>query len=105
MASIKDLREEVYKIIDRDNPIQVQRADDYIYDVELIRRLQRQVRKDGEVTEIINGSQSYHKEHPALNQIDKASKRIRAFEKEFLEVNRLSKEETHQPLTKVSLTS
>lgn len=84
LASIKQIREEVMSKIDTDSPIQVQRANDYIYDVELIRRLQKKVRSDGEISNIENGAQKYKKEHPALNQIDKASRRIRAFEKEFL---------------------
>lgn len=71
-------------MIDTTSSIQVQRANDYVYDVELIRRLQRQVKTDGEVTVIKNGAQEYRKEHPALNQIDKVSKRIRSFESEFM---------------------
>lgn len=100
-GSIKSLKEEVMSMIDTTSAIQVQRANDYVYDVELIRRLQRKVKADGEVTTIINGAQEYKKEHPALNQIDKVSKRIRSFENEFMSSKPVKKEPQE---TKVSLT-
>ena len=69
--------------IDTTNPVEVEKVGRYLKHIEMYRRMERTVKKEGVSVKIENGSQSFVKSHPLLNEMNKVNSSIMNIERTF----------------------
>lgn len=68
---------------DNSNPVEVEKIGRYIKHIEMYRRMERTVKKEGVSTTIQNGAQEYKKAHPLLAEMNKVNASLLSIEKTF----------------------
>lgn len=69
--------------IDITSPVEVEKVGRYLKHIEIYRRMERTVRKEGVSVLTENGSQTFLKSHPLLNEMNKINSSIMNIEKSF----------------------
>ncbi|WP_233204374.1 P27 family phage terminase small subunit [Sporosarcina sp. P17b] len=69
--------------IDQSNPVETEKVGRYLKHIEIYRRMERTVKKDGVSILVKNGSQSFLKSHPLLAEMNKVNSSIMNIEKTF----------------------
>ena len=69
--------------IDASNPVEVEKVGRYIKNIDMYRRMERTVKKEGTSIVIKNGSQTFIKSHPLLSEMNKVNASIMSIEKSF----------------------
>jgi len=90
---IPKLQEQLMSRIDTGDLVEVEKVERYISLVELNRKLDEEIKKEGATVVTENGSQRFVKSHPAVNDKMKVNAQLLAIEKSF---NFIS-EGTHSP--------
>lgn len=81
--TMEQLENYIFSRIDKNNLIQVEKANRYIGFVKRINDLSEDVEKDGATVATNNGPQVFLKSHPALGEISKLSKALLDIERSF----------------------
>lgn len=86
MSKLKPLKEiEKYLMsrIDTSNPVEVEKVSRYVKHIKMYREMSETVREEGYSLTTENGSQSFTKSHPLLNDMNKINAAIINIEKTF----------------------
>lgn len=86
-VGIDTIKDYLFSRIDTTNPVEVEKVGRYLKHIEMYRRMERTVRKEGVSVTTENGSQSFVKSHPLLNEMNKVNSSIMNIEKTFNFVN------------------
>ncbi len=84
---IDHIKENLLSRIDTSNPVEVEKVGRYLKHIEMYRRMERTVKKEGVSVKTQNGSQSFLKSHPLLNDMNKVNNAIMSIEKTFNFIN------------------
>ncbi|GAA0491248.1 hypothetical protein GCM10008986_16670 [Salinibacillus aidingensis] len=82
-VSIDKIKDYLMSRIDTSSPVEVEKVGRYLKHVEMYRRMERTVKKEGVSTNVKNGNQEYIKSHPLLNEMNKVNSSIINIEKTF----------------------
>src|SRR5690625_3584899 len=82
-VGIEHIKEYLLSRIDTSNPVEVEKVGRYIKHIEMYRRMERTVKKEGDSVTTENGSQRFVKSHPLLNEMNKVNSAIMNIEKTF----------------------
>lgn len=82
-VSIDKIKDYLMSRIDTTNPVEVEKVGRYLKNIELYRRMERTVKKEGVSVTIVNASQTFVKSHPLLNEMNKVNSSIMNIEKTF----------------------
>lgn len=82
-VGIDHIRDYLLSRIDTSNPVEVEKVGRYLKHIEMYRRMERKVKKEGVSVTTENGSQSFVKSHPLLNEMNKVNASIMNIEKTF----------------------
>lgn len=69
--------------IDTTNPVEVEKVGRYLKNIEMYRRMERTVKKEGVSVTVENASQRFIKSHPLLNEMNKVNSAIINIERTF----------------------
>lgn len=69
--------------IDTTNPVEVEKVGRYLKHIEMYRRMERTVKKEGVSVVTKNGSQEFVKSHPLLGEMNKVNSAIINIERSF----------------------
>lgn len=83
-VSPQKVKEYLMSRIDNKNPVEVEKVGRYIKHIEMYRRMERKVRKEGVSTKVENGAQVYIKSHPLLAEMNKVNASLLSIEKTFI---------------------
>ncbi|MCW6666959.1 hypothetical protein NHG34_05280 [Aerococcaceae bacterium NML190938] len=83
-VSLKSLKQYLMGRIDEQDISQVEKVERYIELKKMMNRLIKQVAKDGDTMVTQNGSQSFTKAHPLINDINKLNTQLLNIEKSFI---------------------
>ncbi|WP_217588746.1 P27 family phage terminase small subunit [Lentibacillus saliphilus] len=75
-VGIDKIKQFLMSKIDTTNPVEVEKVGRYLKHIEMYRRMERTVKKEGVSTTVINGSQEYIKSHPLLGEMNKVNSAI-----------------------------
>lgn len=70
-------------MIDTSNPVEVEKVGRYLKHIEMYRRMERTVKKEGVSVTVKNASQTFVKSHPLLNEMNKVNSSIMNIERTF----------------------
>lgn len=82
-VGINHIKEYLMSRIDTNNPVEVEKVGRYLKHIEMYRRMEKTVREEGVSVTTENGSQSFVKSHPLLNEMNKVNSSIMNIEKTF----------------------
>lgn len=82
-VGIEHIKEYLLSRIDTSNPVEVEKVGRYIKHIEMYRRMERTVKKEGVSVTTENGKQRFVKSHPLLNEMNKVNSAIMNIEKTF----------------------
>lgn len=82
-VGIDKIRDYLLSRIDSTDPVEVEKVGRYLKHIEMYRRMERTVKKEGVSTTVINGSQEYIKSHPLLGEMNKVNASLLSIEKSF----------------------
>lgn len=69
--------------INNTDPVEVEKVGRYLKHIEVYRRMERTVKKEGVSVTTKNGSQKFVKSHPLLNEMNKVNSSLLSIEKTF----------------------
>lgn len=69
--------------INTSSPVEIEKVGRYLRHIEMYRRMEKTVKKDGVSVPVENGSQKYVKSHPLLNEMGKVNSSIINIERTF----------------------
>lgn len=81
--SLTKIKNTLLNKIDKEDSVEVEKVERYIYLVKLLRRLTDIVDNEGATTVTDNGPQKFTKPHPALVELSKINSQLIALEKTF----------------------
>lgn len=96
-VGLNNIKDYLLSRIDQTNPVEVEKVGRYLKHIEIYRRMDRMVKKDGVSVLVENGSQSFVKSHPLLAEMNKVNSSIMNIEKTFNFIEK--KEEGSAPYT------
>lgn len=82
-VGIDKIRDHLMSKVDTTDPVEVEKVGRYLKHIEMYRRMERTVKKEGVSVLVENGNQSYVKSHPLLNEMSKVNTSIINIEKTF----------------------
>lgn len=82
-VGIDHIRDYLMSRIDTTNPVEVEKVGRYLKHIEMYRRMERTVKKEGVSVTTENGSQSFVKSHPLLRDMNQVNNAIMSIEKTF----------------------
>lgn len=82
-VGLNNIKDYLMSRIDTKNPVEVEKVGRYLKHIEIYRRMERTVKKEGVSTIVENGSQSFVKAHPLLNEMNRVNSSIMNIEKTF----------------------
>lgn len=82
-VGVDKIRDHLMSKIDTSNPVEVEKVGRYIKHVEMFRRMERTVKKEGVSVTTKNGSQEFVKSHPLLNDMNRVNASLLSIEKSF----------------------
>lgn len=91
-VGIDKIRDSLMSRIDNTDPVEVEKVGRYLKHIEMYRRMERTVKKEGVSVKTENGSQTFVKSHPLLNEMNKINASLLSIEKSF---NFIDNEEEH----------
>lgn len=86
-VGIDKIKDYLFSRIDTSNPVEVEKVGRYLKHIEMYRRMERTVKKEGVSVTTENGSQSFVKSHPLLNEMNRVNSSIMNIEKTFNFIN------------------
>ncbi|MEV5038854.1 P27 family phage terminase small subunit [Peribacillus frigoritolerans] len=86
-VSIDKIKDYLMSRIDTTSPVEVEKVGRYLKHIEMYRRMERTVKKEGVSVKTENGSQTFLKAHPLLGEMNKVNSAIINIERsiEFLD--------------------
>lgn len=87
-VGIDKIKEFLMSRVDTTNPVEVEKVGRYLKNIELYRRMERTVKKEGVSVTIENGSQTFVKSHPLLNEMNRVNASIMNIEKTFIYIEK-----------------
>src|SRR5690625_1829202 len=91
-VGIDKIRDSLMSRINNRDPVEVEKVGRYLKHIEMYRRMERTVKKEGVSVTTENGSQKFVKSHPLLNEMNKVNSSLLSIEKTF---NFIDDEEDH----------
>lgn len=82
-VGIESIRDYLMSNVDTTNPVEVEKVGRYLRHIEMYRRMERTVKKEGVSVLTKNGAQTFVKSHPLLNEMNKVNSSIMNIEKTF----------------------
>lgn len=82
-VGIDKIRDSLMSRIDNTDPVEVEKVGRYLKHIEMYRRMERTVKKEGVSVKTENGSQTFVKSHPLLNEMNKINASLLSIEKSF----------------------
>lgn len=82
-VGVDKIKEYLMSRIDTTNPVEVEKVGRYLKNIEMYRRMERTVKKEGVSVTVVNASQTFVKAHPLLNEMNKINSSIMNIEKTF----------------------
>lgn len=82
-VGLNNIKDYLMSRIDTKNPVEVEKVGRYLKHIEIYRRMERTVKKEGVSVLVENGSQSFVKAHPLLAEMNKVNSSIMNIEKTF----------------------
>lgn len=82
-VGIDKIKESLLSRIDNTDPVEVEKVGRYLKHIEMYRRMERTVKKEGVSVTTENGSQSFVKSHPLLNEMNKINSSLLNIERTF----------------------
>lgn len=82
-VGIDKIKDHLLSRIDNTDPVEVEKVGRYLKHIELYRRMEKRVKKEGESTWTKNGSQEFLKAHPLLGEMNKVNTSIINIERSF----------------------
>jgi len=82
-VKINSIRDYLMSRVDTSNPVETEKVGRYLKHIEMYRRMERTVKEEGVSVTTENGSQSFVKSHPLLNEMNKVNSSIMNIEKTF----------------------
>ncbi|MGM8215167.1 P27 family phage terminase small subunit [Bacillaceae bacterium W0354] len=82
-VGIDKIKEYLMSRIDSNDPVEVEKVGRYLKHIEMYRRMERTVKKEGVSVKTENGSQTFLKAHPLLGEMNKVNAAIINIEKSF----------------------
>src|SRR5699024_4409183 len=82
-VGIEHIKDYLMSKIDVTNPVEVEKVGRYLKHIEMYRRMERTVKKEGVSDTTENGSQSFVKSHPLLNEMNKINSSLLNIERTF----------------------
>lgn len=82
-VGLNNIKDYLMSRIDTKNPVEVEKVGRYLKHIEIYRRMERTVKKEGVSTIVENGSQTFVKSHPLLNEMNRVNSSIMNIEKTF----------------------
>lgn len=82
-VGIEHIKDYLMSRVDTSNPVEVEKVGRYLKYIQMYRRMARTVEKEGVSVTTENGSQSFIKSHPLLNEMNKANASIMNIERTF----------------------
>jgi len=82
-VGIDHIKDYLKSRIDTSNPVEMEKVGRYLKHIEMYRRMEKTVRKEGVSVTTENGSQSFVKSHPLLNEMNRVNSSIMNIEKTF----------------------
>lgn len=82
-VGIDKIRDFLMSRIDTTSPVEVEKVGRYLKHIEMYRRMDRTIKKEGVSVKVENGSQSFIKSHPLLGEMNKVNSAIINIERSF----------------------
>lgn len=82
-VGIDKIKESLLSRINNTDPVEVEKVGRYLKHIEMYRRMERTVKKEGVSTTTKNGSQEFVKSHPLLNEMNKINSSLLNIERTF----------------------
>lgn len=82
-VGIDKIKDSLMSRIDNTDPVEVEKVGRYLKHIEMYRRMERTVKKEGVSVKTENGSQTFVKSHPLLNEMNKVNASLLSIEKSF----------------------
>lgn len=82
-VGIDKIKDYLMSRIDTKSPVEVEKVGRYLKHIEMYRRMDRTVKKEGVSITVKNASQSFIKSHPLLNEMSKVNSSIMNIERTF----------------------
>jgi len=82
-VGIDKIKDYLMSRIDTSNPVEVEKVGRYLKHIEMYRRMERTVKKEGVSVMTTNASQTFVKSHPLLNEMNKVNSSIMNIERTF----------------------
>lgn len=80
-VGIDKIKDFLMSKIDTSNPVEVEKVGRYLKHVEIFRRMERTIKKEGVSVTTKNGSQRFVKSHPLLNEMNRINSSLLSIEK------------------------
>ncbi|MGY3717180.1 P27 family phage terminase small subunit [Sutcliffiella cohnii] len=82
-VGIEKIKEYLMSKIDTTNPVEVEKVGRYLKHIEIYRRMERTVKKEGVSITVENANQFFVKAHPLLTEMNKVNSSIMNIERTF----------------------
>lgn len=82
-VGLDHIRDYLMSRVDTQNPVEVEKVGRYLRHIEIYRRMERTVKKEGVSVMTENHGQTFVKSHPLLNEMNKVNASIMNIEKTF----------------------
>jgi len=82
-VGINKIKDFLFSKIDTTSPVEVEKVGRYLKHIEIYRRMERTVKKEGVSVTVKNASQTFVKSHPLLNEMNKVNSSIMNIERTF----------------------
>lgn len=82
-VSLNNIKGYLLSRIDTTNPVEVEKVGRYLKHIEIYRKMERTVKKEGVSVTTENAGQKFVKAHPLLNEMNKVNSSIMNIEKTF----------------------
>ena len=95
-VGIDKIKEYLMFRIDTTSPVEVEKVGRYLKHIEMYRRMEKVVKKEGVSITVKNASQSFVKSHPLLSEMNKVNSSILSIEKSFNFTNKIDDNKTQK---------
>lgn len=82
-VSIDKIKDYLMSRVDTTSPVEVEKVGRYLKHIEIYRRMERTVKKEGVSIMVKNATQTFVKSHPLLNEMSKVNASIMNIERTF----------------------
>ncbi|MGX7596301.1 P27 family phage terminase small subunit [Planococcus plakortidis] len=82
-VGIDKIKDFLMSKIDLNSPVEVEKVGRYLKHIEMYRRMDKTVQKEGVSIQVLNGGQAFVKSHPLLSEMNKVNSSIMHIERTF----------------------